>query len=316
MVLVEENVLQYVSEETQDRGESSEDQQYYLNQSAHLLGNYHKYYTFHSVQSRTDLLKDTTLFSSLWESCGSPDQFVYLDIGCNEGDLTISVAQLIQNELPAHVEVIIVGVDLDHSLTQLANDKLTGNTLFQKSRFYGVDFTKPEEVVQFRQTLNDSHGIQNFHLISVFSTTMWIHINGGDDGLLAFLSNSRSFLDNDGVLLIEPQPTKCYRSAGKRCRKLGLAMPPYLNAVDKVNVNRTLTRMVIDQVGLCMESYLGTEDWGRPMLLFFNNVLFQANFGVKYPVPIEKISSVAPSEVKKSKNKKMKLEDNENFSNQ
>jgi SAM-dependent methyltransferase len=284
----------------------------YLNQSAHLLGNYHKYYTFHSVQSRNDLLQNKSLFLELWNANGKPDQFNYLDIGCNEGDLSLAVADLIKSELPEHVKCVVIGVDLDHSLIQLANNKFSernGSGMISTSpTFFGVDFMKDDEINIFRQSLASLHQISHFHLVSIFSTTMWVHINGGDVGLLAFLQSAKSFLADDGVLLIEPQPTKCYRSAGKRCRKLGLPIPPFLNQVDKANVNHTLTKMMKDTVALRHESYLGTEDWGRPMRLFYNCSYFQQTIGEKHQPPPEQPLVVHTSSQPKKKKQKCQTE--------
>lgn len=279
----------------------------YLNQSAHLLGNYHKYYTFHSVNSRTDLLQNKSLFLHLWHANGEPAQFNYLDIGCNEGDLSLSVGDLIRSELPSHVKCVVIGVDLDHSLVHLANNKVSERNesgKLESSAFYGVDFTKNDEIDKLRQTLATIHSIKQFHLVSVFSTTMWIHINGGDDGLCAFLESAKSFLEENGILLIEPQPTKCYRSAAKRCRKLGLTLPPFLHQVDKANVNRTLTTIVRDRVKLLHECYLGTEDWGRPMRLFYNSQSFKNSVGDKYPPPPEQPLVVQSSHAPKKKKQK------------
>ena len=59
--------------------------------------------------------------------------------------------------------------------------------------------------------------IERFDLTSIFSTTMWIHIHSGDDGLVAFLKRACSMTN---YLLIEPQPSKCYRSVNVRLRKM------------------------------------------------------------------------------------------------
>ncbi len=142
---------------------------------------------------------------------------------------------------------------------------------------------------------------------------MWIHINGGDDGLTKFLLDAKSFMLDDGLLLIEPQPGKCYRSAAKRCRKLGLAVPLYLNQIDKANVNITLTRIMQDNLSMSYECFLGTEDWGRPMRLFYNNTNFHNMMGKTYPSPLEK-----PLIIQNSSNqikKRQKVETNEETCN-
>jgi hypothetical protein len=44
-----------------------------------------------------------------------------------------------------------------------------------------------------------------FHLTTIFSTTMWIHIHGGDDGLRSFLERACQWTAK--YLLVEPQPS-------------------------------------------------------------------------------------------------------------
>ncbi len=44
-----------------------------------------------------------------------------------------------------------------------------------------------------------------FHLTTIFSTTMWIHVHGGDDGLREFLGRACGWTRR--YLLIEPQPS-------------------------------------------------------------------------------------------------------------
>jgi len=58
---------------------------------------------------------------------------------------------------------------------------------------------------------------KRFDLTTIFSTTMWIHIHSGDDGLVAFLERTCRMTD---LLVVEPQPSKCYRSVNVRLRKM------------------------------------------------------------------------------------------------
>ena len=44
-----------------------------------------------------------------------------------------------------------------------------------------------------------------FHLTTIFSTTMWIHVHGGDDGLREFLKRACGWTRR--FLLLEPQPS-------------------------------------------------------------------------------------------------------------
>jgi len=57
-----------------------------------------------------------------------------------------------------------------------------------------------------------------FHLTTIFSTTMWIHIHSGDDGLHAFLTRACNYTQK--YIIIEPQPSNCYRKANVRLRKM------------------------------------------------------------------------------------------------
>jgi hypothetical protein len=57
-----------------------------------------------------------------------------------------------------------------------------------------------------------------FHLTTIFSTTMWIHIHSGDDGLHTFLTRACNYTQK--YIIIEPQPSPCYRKANVRLRKM------------------------------------------------------------------------------------------------
>jgi hypothetical protein len=61
---------------------------------------------------------------------------------------------------------------------------------------------------------------QIFDLTTIFSTTMWIHVHGGDEVLKSFLERACGWTKT--FILIEPQPSGCYRKANVRLRKMGL----------------------------------------------------------------------------------------------
>jgi hypothetical protein len=56
-----------------------------------------------------------------------------------------------------------------------------------------------------------------FSLVLVLSLTMWIHINHGDDGLVAFLERITQVADH---IILEPQPWKCCTWCADRPNKL------------------------------------------------------------------------------------------------
>ena len=58
-----------------------------------------------------------------------------------------------------------------------------------------------------KRTISNTDKETKFDLISIFSTTMWIHIHSGDDGLKEFLKRT---CEMTNAILIEPQPSKWY----------------------------------------------------------------------------------------------------------
>jgi SAM-dependent methyltransferase len=239
-----------------------------LDQTAHLLGNYHKYYTFHSTESRINLLREKNAFFDLWKAQKEPEHFYYLDIGCNEGDLSYEVVKLIRSQCPSHVQVHLVGVDIDGDLIKLAREKISLQTI--DGIFENVDFTNVTGVEAFRSKIKTEMNISSFNLISVFSTTMWIHINHGDEGLTQFFERVNTFLrPEDGTLLLEPQPAKCYTNAARRCRKMRIEYPPFLETVDRSKSQDLILQIIKEKMALPSSISFGKEEWGRSLTLFF-----------------------------------------------
>eukprot|EP01039_Chlorochromonas_danica_P011077 gene11077-12336_t len=243
-----------------------------LELSAHVYGNYHKYYTFHSASSRIDLLRGRGFFRSTWQAQGQPALFRLLDIGCNEGDLSMDLAALACEELPEDVRCEVVGADIDSSLIALAQSKQAPPSIQSRvsSRFFAVDFLDIISVEKLKEEVAREEG---FHVVSIFSTTMWIHINHGDEGLHKFFQHALSFLSPAGSFLVEPQPTKCYRSAAKRCRKLGLAEPRCYRSISADQAETTVKQAVVTIRSFQHVTPLGQESWGRNLTLFSDKEL-------------------------------------------
>jgi ribosomal protein L11 methylase PrmA len=91
-----------------------------LEMSAHKYGNYHKYYSFHPASSRMDIIKSYGLYLKVWVAQGEPAVFSILDVGCNEGDLSMEVLRQARSELPPTVKCVLLGIDIDPSLIELA----------------------------------------------------------------------------------------------------------------------------------------------------------------------------------------------------
>ena len=182
----------------------------------HRRGNFHNYYTFHPPSHRLDKMQsllDHIVSSRAPKRLCTEDRihsltFNYCDLGCNEGDLTVEIAQAIQSNLKR--KLTFHGIDMDSKLIERANSKWK-NTSDISGSFQTGDLCRDLE-----SFVEDS----SVDLISLLSTTMWIHIHVGDAGLKQLLQcmcrKTRRFL------LIEPQPSKCYRNAMVRLRKMGM----------------------------------------------------------------------------------------------
>ena len=187
-------------------------------EKGHRIGNFHNYYSFHPPSNRLqhmgailDYLRDTSSRKRQRadgeSSTTSPLPFLYCDLGCNEGDLTIEIATALQGTLQQPVD--FKGMDIDAELIQRANDKWKD----------AKEVTGTFEPANICTDLDAKIENGSMDLISLLSTTMWVHVHAGDEGLQLVLEQlcrkSRRYL------IIEPQPSKCYRNAMIRLRKMG-----------------------------------------------------------------------------------------------
>lgn len=213
----------------------------------HRVGNFHNYYEFNPPDNRLSVLEQSCILDYLREVVFIGNTFkkrkhskknfsgnvasnnwAYCDLGCNEGDLSLAIAKAC---IPKEVALggngddcykrnsfHVLGLDIDSKLIERANYK---KQLFDseniKSKFRTCNLNDEREHLDQSETFLKSIGKPRFDLTSIFSTTMWIHIHGGDDGLTDFLQRTCSLTN---FLLIEPQPSKCYRSVNVRLRKM------------------------------------------------------------------------------------------------
>ena len=184
----------------------------------HRFGNFHNYYNFHPPTERIKILsKKGGIFdyiSNHWNEItedGPGRAFQYVDVGCNEGDLTIKVASKLLDRLRSKDEsgIHVRGLDIDPVLIDRAKGKWHEDKVPQiEADFEAINVLTTDNVKVFEADL-----------ISIFSTTMWLHIHGGDEGLRHVL---KKLCDSTRhYILIEPQPSKCYRTAMFRLRRMG-----------------------------------------------------------------------------------------------
>jgi SAM-dependent methyltransferase len=224
--------------------------------SAHKYGNYHKYYTFHPSTTRSSFFARDDMLFKLWEGQGRPEVFRVLDIGCNEGNLTVDILEEAKRQLPAGVSCVALGVDIDANLIDLANAKYASNSTKDTVTFKALDFmdtTATEEYIKEYATSQEvAHGgkFSGFDVVCLFSITMWIHLNHGDSGLLDCLERSATLVSPNGSLVVEPQPWKCYKAADKRCRKLGITRPLHYSELQIRDIENDMVKAVMGNTAL------------------------------------------------------------------
>ena len=232
-----------------------------LDISAHKYGNYHKYYTFHPSSARSSFFASGDMFRKLWEAQDKPRVFRILDIGCNEGNLSMDVLEQARWELPSSVVCTVLGIDIDSSLIALANEKYCapkeGGVVPPHIAFDAINFMDADATGEFMtgyfDELNkatqsasaDCNSFRGFNVVCLFSITMWIHLNHDDTGLVDCLQRSAGLLTPTGSLVIEPQPWKCYKAADKRCRKLGITRPLHYSALAIRNIEVDLVNIMM-----------------------------------------------------------------------
>lgn len=197
------------------------------------FGNYCRYYGYRNP-SRCDDPRLRALRPEWFRSKA------VLDIGCNVGHMTLSVALKLE---PSR----IVGLDIDGSLIQAARQNIrhylsqaakgsergfpAGLTATrgpivapsipaegqQKSEDTGHTFPHNVVFVKGNYVVDRDELVEvqrpEYDVILCLSMTKWVHLNWGDEGLKRMFKRIYRHLRPGGVLILEPQPWSSY---GKR----------------------------------------------------------------------------------------------------
>lgn len=155
-----------------------------------------------------------------------------LDIGCNVGFLTLSIAR---DFGPRR----ILGIDIDDHLIGVARKNIrhycdqniefvgkfpasfctnfgpiSNHTLSFSTKFPdNVWFRRENYVLESDELLETVE--EEFDVILALSITKWIHLNFGDDGLRRFFRRAFNQLLPGGRFILEPQPFASYRKRAK-----------------------------------------------------------------------------------------------------
>jgi SAM-dependent methyltransferase len=238
--------------------------------AGHVYGNFPNYYAFHPALTRIELIT-AQLVEEIWKNHGSPSKFFILDVGCNDGDLSIELYRLFVQVLPSTLcQVYLLGVDLDEALICRANLKLSESDKAH-IEFLCYDIMAGDDASLAIQTWSKLEG-QGFNMVTAFSVTMWIHLHHHDDGLLRFLQLLSTVAS---TVLIEPQTWKSYRNAIKRMKKLDIPLPKHFTTIKyREHVDRDIEHMMLTECGYTTAGLrnLGTDDWGRPIQLYHRSI--------------------------------------------
>jgi len=200
------------------------------------------------------------------------DCFAILDVGCNEGDLTLGLYARARAEIPSHVRICVRGIDIDPILTKRATAKTGGVKEGDMVIFDSGDVTDPAVKSLLLSKENPS-----FDLLSIFSVTLWIHLNGGNSGLAAFLEAMAELVGASGCggegegkkgsLLVEPQDKKSYKTAAKRLRKMKVVAPHQKLSGEDIDNSSLLIDGVL-ATKFSNKQTLGSEAWGRTLSIY------------------------------------------------
>jgi hypothetical protein len=239
----------------------------------HRHGNFPNYYAFNPPSNRLVVMKEilehvTRTNTKNRHSKSKEHVFSYCDVGCNEGDLTMEVAKAIMQKSSPHLTHISVrGVDLDRRLVERANQKFqqSNDPNHNHNPNMSVEFVTAD--VCSLEELNE-HIPNDLNLLSLFSTTMWLHIHVGDDGFRKLLE-SMCEKSND-FILIEPQASKSYRSASVRLRKQGLGALDVSTERLKLRarIEEEIDKILSDNHFVKVDITTNRTEWNRSIRLY------------------------------------------------
>ncbi|XP_037036221.1 probable RNA methyltransferase CG1239 [Bradysia coprophila] len=166
-----------------------------------IHGNYDRYYGYRNSADFKDIRLETfEKHRNFFEGKN------VLDVGCNNGLVTISVAR------DLHVKHI-VGVEIDRRLVDKARTLLTNekrnSTADGESFPFNVEFKSGNYVLANEKLLEME--VEQFDTILCLSVTKWIHLNCGDDGLKLTFRRMYKQLLPGGRLILEAQDWKSYK---------------------------------------------------------------------------------------------------------
>ncbi|XP_044535305.1 RNA 5'-monophosphate methyltransferase [Gracilinanus agilis] len=235
-------------------------------------GNFPCYSRFHPPEQRLRLLPPA-LLQRLFPPGGlDPRPLLGLDVGCNSGELSIALYRhllsLDEGEIcPVSTrDLRFLCCDIDPVLVDRAEKDCPFPAAMS---FVTLDIMDPQAREPLLSSFLNQFGRSAFDIVFCMSITMWIHLNHGDSGLLAFLAHLASLCR---YLLVEPQPWKCYRAAARRLRKLGHHnFDNFRSLAIRGDMADQIIQILTNDHGMELVCCFGSTSWARSLLLFKAN---------------------------------------------
>lgn len=174
-------------------------------------GNYDRYYGYRNT---TENIKDVRL-DGFQQNPGLFNGKVILDIGCNNGIVTKSIAKLFNVQQ-------ITGIDIDRKLIERARNSIKLEKLNAASE------TEQQSVNQYPNNVFFTSGnyilsnpgllaleTEQYDTILCLSVTKWIHLNYGDPGIKLLFQRIFKQLRPGGHLILEAQNWQSYKRRKK-----------------------------------------------------------------------------------------------------
>lgn len=155
-------------------------------------------------------------------------------------------------------DINFFGIDIDPILIERAKEHDVTNVVFEHINV--VEAKGRERLSEYLRI----NGRNRFDISFCFSVTMWIHLNGGDKGLIDFI---RYVCDVSDVVVVEPQPWKCYRTAVKRMKNVNGEFPFFKQLKIRQNVDDVI-ECILRDCGFCKIHESSTNNWGRKLLFY------------------------------------------------
>lgn len=229
-------------------------------------GNFINYYDFNSAPERLNLLPTDVNY---WKtSCDrSTGPYLVLDVGCNAGNFTQLLYEFLVQKKPEQ-NVIVLGIDIDATLIERATlaNKYPQNVFYQCCNIMECRDADADAADIVNDHLK-SYAKSQFDVVCCFSITMWIHLNNGDNGLQRFLDLMTQFSD---ILIIEPQPWKCYQNAVRRMKRAGVenTFPLYRSLAIRNTVENFIKDYLKNEKQLEMLFESDPTKWKRTICLY------------------------------------------------